>query len=95
MPGGNGIRIDTAIYQEYVIPQCYDAMIAKVIVHGKTRVESIAKMKSALAEFVIDGIDTNIEFLLEILSNEKFLSNDYDTAFIEKEFLKKEEKESA
>lgn len=61
-------------------------MIAKVIVHGQNREESIAKMKSALREFVIEGIDTNIEFLDKILSNENFISNNYDTSFIQKEF---------
>lgn len=61
-------------------------MIAKVIVHGKDRDESIAKMKSALREFVIEGIDTNIEFLDEILNNEKFIENKYDTSFIKQEF---------
>ena len=61
-------------------------MIAKVIVHGKTREESITKMKSALREFVIDGIDTNIEFLDEILNNDNFIENKYDTSFIKKEF---------
>lgn len=61
-------------------------MIAKVIVHGKNREESICKMKSTLREFVIEGIDTNIEFLDEILNNEKFLNNHYDTSFIQKEF---------
>ena len=67
IPGGNGIRIDTAIYSGYKIPPTYDSMIAKVIVHGKNRNESIAKMKSALGEFVIDGISTNIDFLYKIL----------------------------
>jgi len=86
LPGGNGIRVDTAIYTDYTIPGNYDSMIAKVIVHGKSRNESIAKMKSALMEFVIDGIDTNIEFLVEILNNEKFIKNNYDTSFINKEF---------
>jgi len=61
-------------------------MIAKVIVHGKDRQESINKMKSALREFVIEGLDTNIEFLDEILNNEKFMENEYDTSFIAKEF---------
>ena len=61
-------------------------MIAKVIIHGKDRNESIAKMKSALGEFVIDGIDTNIDFLYKILENENFVSNNYDTSFISKEF---------
>ena len=75
MPGGNKIRVDTCVYTDYVIPQNYDSMIAKVIVHGKNREESIAKMKSALREFVIEGIDTNIEFLDKILSNENFINN--------------------
>ena len=63
-------------------------MIAKVIVHGKTRDEAIAKMKSALGEFVVDGIDTNINFLYQILENENFITNNYDTSFIQKEFGK-------
>ena len=62
LPGGNGIRVDTAVYSGYKVPQNYDSMIAKVIVHGKDRNESIAKMKSALSEFVISGIETNIDF---------------------------------
>ncbi len=86
LPGGNGVRIDTAIYAGYTVPQNYDSMLAKVIVHGKNREESIAKMKSALAEFVVEGIDTNIDFLLQILSNENFVNNHYDTSFIKKEF---------
>lgn len=64
----------------------YDSMLAKVIVHGKTRQESIAKMKSVLAEFVIDGIDTNIDFLYEILNNQNFINNNYDTSFIKEKF---------
>lgn len=86
IPGGNGVRIDTAIYQGYKIPPTYDSMIAKVIVHGKDRNESIAKMKRALAEFVVVGIDTNIDFLYKILENENFINNNYDTSFISKEF---------
>ena len=61
-------------------------MLAKIIVHGKTREESIAKMKSAIAELVIDGIDTNRDFLYQILENENFVTNNYDTSFIKKEF---------
>lgn len=89
LPGGNGVRVDTALYSGYTVPQSYDSMIAKVIVHGNNRDESIAKMKSALAEFVISGIDTNIDFILKILNNETFIKNTYDTSFIEKEFEKK------
>ena len=87
IPGGNGIRIDTAIYPGYKIPPTYDSMIAKVIVHGKDRNESIAKMKSALGEFVIDGISTNIDFLYKILEDENFISNNYDTTFISKKMI--------
>ena len=86
IPGGNGIRVDTAIYSGYTVPPTYDSMLAKLIVHGKTREESIAKMKSAVAEFVIEGITTNIDFLLKILENENFKANNYDTSFIQKEF---------
>lgn len=82
IPGGNGIRVDTAIYQDYVIPPNYDSMIAKLIVHGKDREDSINKMKSALGEFVIDGITTNIDFLYKILENPEFIKNEYDTSFI-------------
>lgn len=89
IPGGNGVRIDTAIYPGYKIPPTYDSMIAKVIVHGKNRNESIAKMKSALGEFVIDGISTNIDFLYKILKDEDFISNNYDTSFIAKKFANK------
>lgn len=86
LPGGNGIRVDTAIYAGYTVPQTYDSMLAKIIVHAGTREESIQKMKSALGECVIEGIDTNIDFLLQILENKDFVENHYDTSFIEKEF---------
>lgn len=86
IPGGNGVRVDTAIYSGYTVPPTYDSMLAKLIVHGKDREESIAKMKSAVAEFVIEGITTNIDFLLKILENENFKTNNYDTSFIKKEF---------
>ena len=89
IPGGNGVRIDMAIYPGYKIPPTYDSMIAKVIVHGKDRNESIAKMKSALGEFVIDGISTNIDFLYKILEDEDFISNNYDTSFLAKKFANK------
>ncbi len=86
IPGGNGVRVDTAIYSGYTVPPTYDSMLAKLIVHGKNREESIAKMKSAVAEFVVEGITTNIDFLLKILKNENFKTNNYDTSFIKKEF---------
>ena len=86
LPGGNGVRIDTAVYTGYKIPSTYDSMIAKIIVHSDTRKEAIAKMKRALDECVIDGIDTNIDFLYKILENENFVKGNFDTSFISKEF---------
>ncbi|QUH25884.1 acetyl-CoA carboxylase biotin carboxylase subunit [Serpentinicella alkaliphila] len=87
-PGGYGVRIDSHIYSGYVIPPTYDSMIGKLIVWGKDRTEAIDRMKRALSELVITGVDTNIEFQREILSNEKFVENKIDTSFIEKEILK-------
>lgn len=88
-PGGNGIRIDSAIYEGYTIPANYDSMIAKIIVHGASRNEAIAKMKRSLEELVIEGVDTNIDFLFQIIKNPDFIRGNYDTAFIEKEILNK------
>ena len=88
LSGGNGIRVDTFVYEGYTIPPNYDSMIAKIIAHGKTRNEAISKMKRALEETVIDGVDTNIDFLFKIIRNSNFLRGKYDTAFIEKEILK-------
>ena len=87
LPGGNGIRVDTAIYEGYVIPPDYDSMIAKIIAHGANRNEAIAKVKRALEELVIEGVDTNVDFLLSILKNLSFIRGTYDTSFIEKEML--------
>lgn len=86
MPGGNGVRIDSGIYDGYILPPTYDSMVAKLIVHGRDRQEAIAKMRRALEEYLIDGIDTNIEFQLEILYNPLFEKGDYNTGFIAKEF---------
>ena len=62
IPGGNGVRVDTHIYNEYKVPANYDSMLMKLIVHGKDRAEAIAKMRSALGELIIEGIDTNLDF---------------------------------
>ena len=88
LPGGNGIRIDTAIYTGYTIPPFYDSMIAKIIALGTTRNEAISKMKRALEELVIDGVDTNIDFVYNIITNHNFIRGNYDTSFIEKEVMK-------
>ena len=84
MPGGKGIRIDSAIYTGYSVPPLYDSMLAKLIVHGDTREEAILKMNSALGEFVVEGIDTNIDFHMDILHDEDFIKGEYNTGFIEK-----------
>ncbi len=86
LPGGNGVRVDTAMYTGYIIPPMYDSMIAKIIVHAQDREEAIAKMRRALEECVVDGIDTNIDFLLKIIENNNFKSGNFDTSFISKEF---------
>ena len=86
IPGGNGIRVDTAVYAGYREPQTYESMIGKLIVHGKDRAEAISKMKSALGEFIVEGINTNTDFLYKILDNENFKTNNYDTSFIKREF---------
>lgn len=81
-PGGQGIRVDTDIYAGYTIPPYYDSMVAKLIVHGDTREEAIAKMQSALGEVIIEGIDTNVDFQFEIISDPKYQSGDFDIEFL-------------
>ena len=81
-PGGNGIRIDSAIYAGYTIPANYDSMIAKIIAFGTSRNEAIAKMKRALEELVIEGVETNRDFLFEIITNPNFIRGDFDTQFL-------------
>ena len=85
LPGGNGVRVDTALYSGYTIPSMYDSLIAKVIVYDKDRVSAISKMKSALGELIIDGVTTNLDFQYSIINNDKFDSGKFDTGFIENE----------
>ena len=80
LPGGNGIRVDTAVYTGYEVSPFYDSMIAKIIVHGEDRKEAIEKMKRALDECVIEGVSTNIDYLYEILTSDKFISGNFDTS---------------
>ena len=82
VPGGNGVRVDTHIYSDYQVPANYDSMLLKLIVHGKDREEAIAKMRSALGELVIEGIDTNLDFQYDILNNPAFEEGKTDTDFI-------------
>ena len=82
VPGGPGVRIDSAVYQGYEITPYYDSMIAKLIVHGKDRDEAIAKMKWALSEFIVDGVYTNIDFQLNLIRTEEFEKGTYDNGFL-------------
>ena len=84
LPGGFGVRVDTAAYDGYVIPAFYDSMLAKLIVHGKTREEAIARMRSALGEVVIEGVDTNVDYLYSILNEEEYLAGRADIEFVER-----------
>lgn len=86
VPGGNGVRIDTHIYNDYKVPANYDSMLMKLIVHGKDRMEAISKMRSALGELIIEGIETNVDFQFDILSHEAYRNGDVDTDFIPKYF---------
>lgn len=85
VPGGLGVRLDSAAYNGYTIPPNYDSMIAKLIVHGDDRADAISKMRRALWELVVDGVDTNIDFQFQIINNENFIEGKYDTGFISKE----------
>lgn len=82
VPGGPGIRIDSAVYQGYTITPYYDSMISKLIAHGANRDEAIMKMKWALSEFIVEGVDTNIDFQLELIKRPEFKSGDYDNGFL-------------
>ncbi|MEG1447788.1 MAG: acetyl-CoA carboxylase biotin carboxylase subunit, partial [Oscillospiraceae bacterium] len=83
VPGGPGIRIDSCVYAGYKIPPYYDSMIGKLMAFAPTRKEAIAKMKWALAEFIVGGIDTNIDYHLDILGDSEFISGEYNIGFLE------------
>lgn len=83
-PGGNGVRVDSAIFSGCEVTPYYDSMLAKLIVHGENREEAICKMRSALGEVVIEGIDTNIDYEYEIINDSEFISGNFDVDFIEK-----------
>ena len=82
LPGGNGIRVDTAVYNDYAIPPYYDSMIAKIIVYDKDRRSAIRKMISALGEVAIEGVKTNVDFLYELLNQPDFQEGNITTDFI-------------
>ncbi|NPA04158.1 MAG: acetyl-CoA carboxylase biotin carboxylase subunit [Epsilonproteobacteria bacterium] len=87
-PGGKDVRIDSHAYCNYIVPPYYDSMIAKVIVWGEDRERAIKKMKRALEEFEVRGIKTTIEFHKKIMENPDFLSNNFDTKYIDEHYLK-------
>jgi acetyl-CoA carboxylase biotin carboxylase subunit len=84
VPGGNGIRVDTAQYAEGVIPPYYDSLIAKLIAYGLTRDEAIARMERALSQFVVQGIETSISLHQEIFKDQAFREGEFDTGFMER-----------
>lgn len=84
--GGLGLRVDSAMYNGYTIPPYYDSMIAKVIVHAETRVEALAKMQRALSELVTDGLVTNQEFQLDLITHPEIIKGIYDTSFLQETF---------
>ena len=88
-PGGHGVRVDTHVYQGYMIPPNYDSMIAKLITVAQTREEAIAKMKRALSEFVVEGIKTTIPFHKQMMRNEDYVKGNYTIKFLEDFELKK------
>lgn len=85
--GGMGLRVDSAMYSGYVIPPFYDSMIAKIIVHGQSRFEALMKMQRALGELVTDGVTTNAEFQMDLISHPNVIAGDYDTSFLQETFL--------
>lgn len=82
IPGGLGVRVDSAVYQGYEIPPYYDSMIAKLICFGPDRESAIAKMTWALSEFIVDGVSTNIDFQLKLIRRNEFLDGRYDNGFL-------------
>jgi acetyl-CoA carboxylase biotin carboxylase subunit len=84
-PGGPGVRVDTHIYAGYTVPPYYDSLIAKVIVHGRTRSEALSRMMNALDSFIVEGVTTTIPFLQRVIQHRDFLSGDFDTKLLERE----------
>jgi acetyl-CoA carboxylase biotin carboxylase subunit len=86
LPGGPGVRVDTAAYAGWTVPSQYDSLIAKLIVHGRNRAEAMARMRRALDEFLVEGIKTTVPFHRRVLDHEDFIRGEYNTRFIEKMF---------
>jgi acetyl-CoA carboxylase biotin carboxylase subunit len=82
-PGGPGVRVDTHVYQDYVVPPYYDSLLAKLLVWGRTREEAAMRMRRALDEFVLEGVKTTIPFHQRVMRDPRFLSGDVDTGYVE------------
>jgi acetyl-CoA carboxylase biotin carboxylase subunit len=95
VPGGNGIRVDTAQYAEGFVPPYYDSLIAKLIAHGKDREEAMARMRRALDMFVVEGIHTTIPLHRGIFQDEEFREGKFDTKFMERYFEREKERKAA
>ena len=95
VPGGNGVRVDTAQYAEGVVPPYYDSLIAKLITHGKDREEAMARMRRALDMFVVEGIYTTIQLHRGIFEDEEFREGKFDTKFMERYFEREKERKLA
>lgn len=91
--GGVGLRVDSAVYNGYTIPPYYDSMIAKIIVHGENRFDALMKMQRALYEFEVEGLVTNADFQLDLISDQHVIAGDYDTSFLMEQFLPEYQKE--
>jgi len=85
-PGGMGVRVDSALYQGYTVPPHYDSLVAKLVVHGSTRNECLMRLRRALEEFVISGIETTIPLHQKLMASEAFLNGDYDIGWFERTF---------
>ncbi len=85
-PGGFGVRVDSHIYNSYTIPPFYDSLIAKLIVWGQDRNHALARARRALEEFVVEGIKTTIPFHLQVLKDDRFISGNFDTGFLDNFF---------
>jgi acetyl-CoA carboxylase biotin carboxylase subunit len=83
-PGGLGVRVDSGVYQGYRIPPYYDSLIGKLIVHGRTRNECMMRLRRAIDEFVVDGINTTLPLFLDLLDNQDIVNGDYDIHWLEK-----------
>jgi acetyl-CoA carboxylase, biotin carboxylase subunit len=84
VPGGPGVRVDTAMYNGCIVSSHYDSLVAKLIVHGRDREEAMARMRRALDEFIIEGIKTTIPFHKRVLNDPDFIKGDFNTALVEK-----------